>query len=116
VPEDKITFTIGFADGSIGTVHYFANGHRSYAKERVQIFCGGRVLDLDNFRKLTGYGWSGFSKMNLWSQDKGHAAEMRALVNALRAGGPAPISFDEMVEVTQASFDVVAAAAAAEKN
>jgi predicted dehydrogenase/threonine dehydrogenase-like Zn-dependent dehydrogenase len=110
VPEDKITFTLGFADGSIGTIHYFANGHRSYAKERLQVFCGGRVLDLDNFRKLTGYGWSGFTKMNLWSQDKGHAAEMRALVDALRSGGEAPIPFAEIVEVTQASFDVVAAA------
>jgi predicted dehydrogenase/threonine dehydrogenase-like Zn-dependent dehydrogenase len=116
VPEDKMTFTLRFADGSIGTVHYFANGHRAFPKERVQVFCGGRVLDLDNFCKLIGYGWPSFRKMNLWAQDKGHAAEVQAMVNALITGASAPIPFEEIVEVTQVTFDVVAAAAGAEQS
>ena len=50
-----------FADGSIGTVHYFANGHQAFPKERLEVFAGGRVLQLDNFRELRGYGWPGFT-------------------------------------------------------
>ena len=69
--EDKATTTLGFADGSVGTVHYLANGHKSFPKERLEVFCGGRILQLDNFRKLKGFGWPGFVKMNLWRQDKG---------------------------------------------
>jgi predicted dehydrogenase len=110
--DDKMTFTLKFADGSLGTVHYFANGHRSFPKERLEVFCGGRILQLDNFRKLNGFGWPGFKTMAPWRQDKGHAAEMQALVDALEKGGPSPTPFDQLVEVTQASFDVVRRASA----
>jgi predicted dehydrogenase len=105
--HDTLTFTLKFADGSVGTVHYFANGNKAFPKERLEVFCAGRILQLDNFRKLNGYGWPGFKGMTLWRQDKGHGAEMQAFVAALQSGGPAPIAFDELVEVTRTSFDVV---------
>lgn len=105
--DDKATFTIGFADGSFGTVHYLANGHKSFPKERLEVFCGGRVLQLDNFRKLQGYGWPGFQKMNLWRQDKGNAACVAAFVDAIRLGGLSPIPFEELLEVTRTTFDIV---------
>jgi hypothetical protein len=60
---------LSFADGSWGTIHYLANGHRAFPKERVEVFCAGRVLQLDNFRRLRGFGWQGFKAMNLWRQD-----------------------------------------------
>jgi len=105
--DDKATFTIGFADGSFGTVHYLANGHKSFPKERLEVFCGGRVLQLDNFRKLKGYGWPGFQKMNLWRQDKGNAGCVAAFIQSIREGTPSPIPFEELVEVSRATFDVV---------
>jgi predicted dehydrogenase len=104
VVEDKMTLTMSFADGSMGTVHYFANGDKSFAKERLEVFCGGGILQLDNFRKLNGYGWTGFKSSKLWSQDKGNAACMKAFVRAVEEGRPSPIGFDELVEVTRASF------------
>lgn len=109
VRDDKITCTMQFADGSIGTLHYLGNGHRSFPKERLEVFCAGRILQLDNFRKLHGYGWPGFRKLNLWRQDKGHRAEVAAFCQAIAAGGASPIPFDELKEVTQLSFDAVAA-------
>lgn len=110
IRDDKLTMTLSFADGSFGTVHYLANGHRSISKERLEVFCAGRVLQLDNFRKLTAVGWKKFRKMNLWSQDKGQLAEVRAFLQAITAGGPSPIPIDELAEVTRVSFDVVRAA------
>ena len=82
--RDTATITLKFADGSVGTIHYFANGSKSFPKERLEVFTAGRVLALDNFRKLAGYGWQGFSKMNLWSQDKGQVACVRAFVDSIR--------------------------------
>jgi predicted dehydrogenase/threonine dehydrogenase-like Zn-dependent dehydrogenase len=108
---DKVSFTLCFADGSMGTVHYLSNGHKSYPKERLEVFCVGRILQLDNFRSLRGYGWPGFSKLNLWRQDKGQAACAAAFVDAIRLGRPAPIPFEELVEVTRTSFDIVDALA-----
>ena len=105
--DDKVTFTLAFADGSMGTVHYLANGDKSFPKERLDIFCAGRVLQLDNFRKLTAYGWPGFSKMNLLRQDKGQTACAQAFVQAIESGGAAPIPFAEIVEVTSTTFDIV---------
>lgn len=105
--DDKVTITLQFEDGSIGTVHYFSNGHKSFPKEQLEVFCGGKVLQLDNFRKLRGYGWSGFQTMNLWSQDKGQTACVAAFVDAIRRGECSPIPWDDLVEVTQVTFDIV---------
>lgn len=114
VRDDKMTFTLSFADGSFGTVQYLANGHRAFPKERLEVFCAGRVIQLDNFRKLRAYGWKSFKKMNLWRQDKGHLDEVQAFCTAIRNRLPAPIPFADMVEVTRTSFEIVAAAENAE--
>lgn len=96
---DTATIQLGFADGSLGTVHYFANGNKSFPKERLEIFASGRILQLDNFRRLSGYGWPGFRSMNLWRQDKGQAACVEAFVNAFRNGLASPIPIAELLEV-----------------
>jgi predicted dehydrogenase len=101
VTNDTASVQLGFADGSIGTIHYFANGSKSLAKERLEVFAGGRVLQLDNFRKLRGFGWPGFSKANLWRQDKGQQACVDAFLEAIHRSGPSPIDFRELVEVSR---------------
>ena len=103
---DTVTLQLEFADGSIGCVHYFANGNRSFAKERLEVFCGGAILQLDNFRRLTGYGWPGFKRMNLRRQDKGQTGCANAFVEAVRNGGTAPIPADEVFEVSRISIDM----------
>lgn len=106
VTEDKASITLGFADGSFGTILYLANGAASFPKERVEVFAAGRVLQLDNFRKLRGFGWPGFRKMNLWKQDKGQAACAAAFVEALTSGAPSPIPAEEIFEVARVSIEV----------
>ncbi|NBQ67467.1 MAG: dehydrogenase [Nitrosomonadaceae bacterium] len=106
VTGDTVSLQLGFADGSIGTVHYFANGCKAFPKERLEIFAAGHVLQLDNFRKLKGYAWPGFRSMNLWGQDKGQKACVAAFVNAIRGGGEVPIAFSEIVAVTRASIEM----------
>jgi predicted dehydrogenase len=101
---DSVSIELRFADGSIGTVHYLANGSKSFPKERVEVFAQGRVLQLDNYRRLTGFGWPGFKKMNLWSQDKGQKACAAAFVQAVASGGASPIPFEELIEVGRATI------------
>jgi predicted dehydrogenase len=102
VTEDKASITLGFEDGSFGTIMYLANGAANFPKERVEVFAAGRVLQLDNFRKLKGYGWPGFSKMNLWKQDKGQKACAAAFLDALEKGSPAiaPVEIFEVARIT----------------
>jgi predicted dehydrogenase/threonine dehydrogenase-like Zn-dependent dehydrogenase len=103
--SDKFTLTLSFHDGSIGTLHYFANGHRRFAKEHLEVFCANRVLQLENFRAMRGYGWPEFRKMNLWRQDKGQRACADAFVRAVRERGPSPIPFGESVEVSRVCIE-----------
>lgn len=102
--EDKASITLGFEDGSFGTIFYLANGASNFPKERVEVFTAGRVLQLDNFRKLKGFGWPGFSKMNLWRQDKGQDACAAAFIESIRQGVEAPISAEEIFEVARVTI------------
>jgi predicted dehydrogenase/threonine dehydrogenase-like Zn-dependent dehydrogenase len=110
VRDDVATITLRFADGSWGSIQYLANGHKDLPKERVEAFCAGRILQLDNFRKLRGYGWPGFSRLNLWRQDKGQAGCARAFLDAVRQGAEAPISIEEILEVARVSIQLGEAA------
>ena len=104
--RDSASIALRFADGSIGTIHYLANGSKAFPTERLEVFAASRVLQLDNFRRLSGYGWPGFSKMNLWRQDKGQAACAAAFVQAVQQGGASPIALDELLEVGRVSIAV----------
>ena len=104
--DDKASITLSFEDGSIGTILYLANGHKSFPKERLEVFAGGRILQLDNFRKLEGFGWPGFAKMNLRRQDKGQKACAEAFVRAVRDGAAPPIPVDELLEVSRVTIEV----------
>ena len=86
-------------------MHYFANGIKSFPKERVEVFAAGRVLQLNNFRKLRGFGWPRFSKMNLWNQDKGQKACAKAFVNAITHGMQSPIPIAEIMEIAKTSIE-----------
>lgn len=96
------------ADGSAGTVHYLSGGHKSFPKERLEVFVAGRILQLDNFRRLTGYGWSGFRDMRLWRQDKGQTACAAAFVAAVEGQRAAPIPLEEVLEVSRTAIEAAA--------
>ncbi|MDF2384379.1 bi-domain-containing oxidoreductase [Nostoc ellipsosporum NOK] len=103
--EDKASITIGFADGSFGTLMYLANGAKSFPKERIEVFVAGRTLQIDNFRRMKGFAWPGFSKLNLRRQDKGQENCCAAFLAAVAGGVPA-IPADEIFEVARATIEV----------
>lgn len=107
--SDKSTIVLRFADGSVGTIHYLANGHKAFPKERLEIFCGGRVLQLDNFRKLRGWGWKGFKGDALWRQDKGAEICVRRFVDAVQNGTAPIIPPEEVFEVSRISIEAAEA-------
>tara|TARA_B110000977_G_scaffold199992_1_gene289041 strand:- start:2942 stop:5053 length:2112 start_codon:yes stop_codon:yes gene_type:complete len=106
ITEDKALISLTFEDGTMGSIHYFSNGGKSFPKERIEVFCDNAVLQLDNFRKLRGFGWKGFNKMNLWSQDKGQENCVDAFMESVRQGEKNPIPQDEIFEVARVSVDI----------
>ena len=105
--SDTFSLQLRFADGSIGTVHYFANGSKSFPKERLEVFAAGKVLQLDNYRKLKAWGIPGFRTRRLLAQDKGQTACCAAFLQAIEAGGPSPIPPSELFEVQRWLLDAV---------
>lgn len=105
--RDTATITLRFEEGSIGTVHYFANGSKAFPKERIEVFAAGRVLQLDNFRRVRGFGWPGFSKASSWKQDKGQQACVAAFLDAVENGRAAPIPAAELFEVSRVLIQLV---------
>ena len=80
-------------------MHYFANGSKAFPKERLEVFAAGKVLRLDNYRKLEAWGIPGFRTHRRLSQDKGQLACCAAFLQAIESGGPAPIPAAELFEV-----------------
>jgi predicted dehydrogenase/threonine dehydrogenase-like Zn-dependent dehydrogenase len=108
--DPSLCITLSFADGSLGTIHYLTSGHASYPKERVEAFAGGRVIQLDNFRRLRAFGWPHFRSQRLWRQDKGQTACAAAFVTAIKAGDVPPIPLEEIFEVSRVTIAVSEAA------
>jgi predicted dehydrogenase/threonine dehydrogenase-like Zn-dependent dehydrogenase len=103
---DTVSIGLAFQDGSIGTIHYFANGSRSFPKERLEVFGDGRTLRMDNFRKLETFGWPRGMGARALRQDKGQTACVKAFVEAVRRGGPAPIGPEELFDVARLSIAI----------
>jgi predicted dehydrogenase/threonine dehydrogenase-like Zn-dependent dehydrogenase len=106
VRSDKVSITLTFEDGSFGTIHYLSNGGKVFPKERLEVFCNDAVLQLDNFKKMKGYGWKGFNKMNLFSQNKGQYNCVKSFVDTIKNGEQTPIRFDEIFEVAQIAIEI----------
>ena len=101
---DHCSIALSFADGSIGSIHYFANGHRSFPKERLTVFADGKVLEMDNYRQLSGFGFAEFRRARSMRQDKGHTAECQQFIERVVRGGEPLIPFDQLRNVTETSF------------
>lgn len=104
--EDKSTINLLFEDGSIGSIHYFSNGGKSYPKERIEVFCDNSILQLSNFLKLKGFNWAGFNSMNLFRQNKGHDNCVESFVNSIINDYSNPIPFDEIIEVSETTIKI----------
>ena len=102
---DNVVASLKFANGTLGTISYLANGDKSASKERVEVFGGGSVAILEDFRRLelVRNGRKQITRAR-WGQDKGHKAEMQALVDALRGKTPPPIPFEQVVGSTLATL------------
>jgi len=100
---DNAIITIRFENGVQGVINYFSNGSKSYPKERIELYAQGRTLVIDNFRKMTGYGFTRFSTMRA-GLDKGHKNQFKALVDAVKGSGQPLIPFDDLVNTTKVTL------------
>jgi polar amino acid transport system substrate-binding protein len=105
--NDNVLVSITFADGSVGTLHYLANGANAVEKEYLEVFGNSKTARMSNFKKLEcADGRKKSSKS--FSGDKGHAAEMKALLDGFESGKGSPIPIDSLAATSRATFAAMA--------
>lgn len=102
---DTLTVNLSFANGSIANISYFSNGQKELPKERLEVFAGGVVAIIDDFKSVVTYGKTVSEKSG--KQDKGHAKEVELFMNSIREGKNAPIPFDEIYHSMLVTFKVL---------
>lgn len=113
--DDVLTLTLDYPDGSIGTIHYFANGDTGMAKEYVEVFGGKACAQLLNFRQLRVSGVKAAGKTSYFNQVKGYEEESAAFVSAVRSGDQPPIPFEDLCTTTRATLLVGQALSAGQR-
>jgi polar amino acid transport system substrate-binding protein len=102
---DTLVINLSFANGSIASISYFSNGQKDLSKERLEVFSGGSVAIIDDFKTITTYGKKVSEKSG--KQDKGHSTEIELFLNSIRDGKSSPIPFDEIHHSMLVTFKVL---------
>ncbi len=106
--RDNLAATLSFADGSVANLLYLANGDAAVPKEYFEVFCEGAVACLNDFRVLE-LVRKGKKQTFKSAHDKGHRKALELTVEAMLLGQPSPIPFNEICEVTEATYEIAEA-------
>jgi len=104
ITDDQASLTLGFADGSLGSILYSAAGDRGLAKERCEVFCSGAALVMDDFMESTIYCRGRKDVFKTRKVDKGFQKQMSAFLAAIRGEAALPMTFDDIERVTRTCF------------
>jgi polar amino acid transport system substrate-binding protein len=96
--ENEVSAAVKFSDGSLGTLIYTGLGDSRYSKERVEIFAGGGVIVIDDFRSVE---FSGARGKNMkGAQDKGHRALLKNFIEAMQGKSQLMITAQDGLRAT----------------
>ena len=104
---ESFCLSIKYEDGSIGTINYFSNGCKGFPKENLDIFCSGKILKIENYRKLSIYSGNKKQTIKLWKQDKGQKKCVSEFLKAVKEGRESPINTEEIFEIQKSIFEII---------
>jgi predicted dehydrogenase/threonine dehydrogenase-like Zn-dependent dehydrogenase len=105
--DDNLQITIRFSDGSVGSVNYIASGNKAAPKEYLEIFGAGLAIMMDDFKTLIIVNDGGHANHFKGPQDKGHKQMLEAFAANLLKGKGSPIPIEQILDSTQASFEII---------
>lgn len=104
--QDTVSISLKLSNGSIASISYFSNGNKDLSKEHIEVFNGGLVMVLNDFKELTSYAPRG-TKTIKSTQDKGHKQEIAEFIACIKEGKPTPVSFQNIYNSTLSTFKVI---------
>lgn len=105
--NDTVTVNLEFANGSVGTVCYFANGSKRLSKEYVEVYQSGLTGIIRDFKELDIFGNAKPERKKLLNQNKGQACMVRTFIDRVKNGGAPLIRVDEIFAVTRTTFGII---------
>lgn len=112
--SNTIVIQLRMTNGSVASINYFSNGNKNVPKEFIEVFCGGRVAQIDDFKELIIFD-DKRKKTKFRNQDKGHKNELAVFTDAIKNGEPTPIPFEESFLVSLATCKVLESIATGRK-
>ncbi len=103
--NDTVIINMTFENGSVANISYFSNGQKDLSKERLEVFAGGTVALIDDFKSITTYGKKVSGKNG--KQDKGHFREVELFLASIKNGQPSPIPFEQIDHSMLVTFKVI---------
>lgn len=104
--SESIIVTVTFADGSVGTLAYLANGDSAVGKEYCEVFGGGKTAVMDNFKEVRLFA-GGKLKKKSYNGAKGHDEEVQHFVQVVRGEISPQLTFEQIVDVTKVTFAAI---------
>lgn len=105
--HDTLSISLAYQNGSIGSIHYFANGPKSVPKEYIEIYQSGMTAVIDDFREITTHGKGKPDRKKLMTQDKGQKNEIKLFIDSVRNGKDSPIPFEQIYSTTLVTFKII---------
>ncbi|KIM06099.1 MAG: oxidoreductase [Sulfurovum sp. AS07-7] len=104
--SDNKSITLKYADGSVASIEYFANGSKELAKEFMEVHFDGKSIIMDDYKSIQGYGVKLTDIKDEISQ-KGQYEELEALYETIKGNKKEwPIELWDMIQTTEATFVV----------
>ena len=104
-PTDNFTATVRYADGSVCTLLYTAQGAATLAKERLELHVDQQTFILDDYKRLHGPKMTARGRSSK-RPDKGHYEELIAFHQAIEGTLDRRALWEEALEVTRTTMDV----------
>ena len=104
--NDTLAIILKYRNGSVGNITYYSNGHNSYPKENIEIYVDNKILVIENFKNLKGFGWSKFKNLKLWQQNKGNSECINAYLKSVTDGKESPININDILSVSEIAIKI----------
>ena len=112
---EDVTATFEFSDESTATLQYTAKGSSLLGKERLEVFCDGTAIMIDDFKRLT---IRGKLRVDVKHRrpDKGHAAELEHFADVLMGRTQPLITLQDGIVATMCCLKLIDSARNCEQN
>ena len=106
VNNDNIVISLKFRDGSVGNLAYSASGAKAYSRERLEVFCEGQTLVLEDFRESERHGSAKTERFKTTGQEMGYREELQHFVNCVAGKEEPLVAFAEALSTMETIFAI----------